>query len=349
MNPTIINNDVSLLMYIIDVDADGFRPILRINIVERSFEGLLNSSPPPPRHPKVDDDLNNYENDGDHPINIEDDSMHMEDVSSHSEDAMDGSFIYYFSAFGACIRGYAHKRKVIAIDRIHLYGKHISIVNAFSHVYSHAHHGLCMRRFTKNLCVNQHCGEHLYLFYVVEKAYSLDDEFSEHFKELKNIYPEVAHVLENVFSFEKWSKAHFLGNRYDVMTTNITESLNSMLIDEQEYPVSYIFNSISRKFGQKFRERHTFVDGTNNKFVPCAEKILRDNKSESDSLNVNNANGGLDQFTMFGNGVTTKINLLERSYSCRKFDLVKILYEHAISSLRAKYGDGEGYGNSMYE
>ncbi|KAF3622644.1 hypothetical protein FXO38_25760 [Capsicum annuum] len=274
MNPTIINNDVSLLMYIIDVDADGFRPILRINIFESSFEGLLNSSPPPPRHSKVDDDLNNYENDGDHPINIEDDSMHMEDVSSHSQDA------------------------------------HISIVNAFSHVYSHAHHGLCMRRFTKNLYVNQHCGEHLYLFYAVAKAYSLDDEFSEHFEELKNIYPEVAHVLENVFSFEKWSKAHFLGNRYDVMTTNITESLNSMLIDEREYPMSYIFNSISRKFGQKFRERHTFVDGTNNKFVPCAEKILRDNKSESDSLNVNNANGGLNQFTMFGNGVTTKINLL---------------------------------------
>ncbi|KAF3624769.1 hypothetical protein FXO38_30080 [Capsicum annuum] len=90
VNPTIINNDVGLLMYMMNVDADGFRPILRINVVERSFEGLLNSSPPPPRRSKVNNDLNNYENDGDHPINMEDDSMHMEDVSSDSQDAEEG-------------------------------------------------------------------------------------------------------------------------------------------------------------------------------------------------------------------------------------------------------------------
>lgn len=37
---------------------------------------------------------------------------------------MDGSFVYYFLAFGACIRRYAHMRKVIAIDDTHLYGKY---------------------------------------------------------------------------------------------------------------------------------------------------------------------------------------------------------------------------------
>ncbi|PHT51761.1 hypothetical protein CQW23_06223 [Capsicum baccatum] len=30
VNPTIINSDVRVLTYIMDVDADGFRPILRI-------------------------------------------------------------------------------------------------------------------------------------------------------------------------------------------------------------------------------------------------------------------------------------------------------------------------------
>ncbi|KAF3670807.1 hypothetical protein FXO38_06901 [Capsicum annuum] len=70
VNPTIINSDVRVLTYIMDADADDFRPILRINMVERSFEGLLNSSPLLPRHPAVDDDLNDYENDDDHPINM---------------------------------------------------------------------------------------------------------------------------------------------------------------------------------------------------------------------------------------------------------------------------------------
>ncbi|PHU02149.1 hypothetical protein BC332_27400 [Capsicum chinense] len=241
VNPTIINSNVCVLMYMMDVDTDGFRPILRINIAERSFEGLVNSLEPPPLRPTVDDDFSDYENDGNHPINTEDDSMLMED-----------------------------KLKSIVEDKLDL------CVISDRHVYT-------------------------------------DDEFSEHFAELKNNSPEEANVLENVLDFEKWSRAHFPGNRYDVMTTNIVESLNSVLMDEQEYPVSDIFNSIARKFGEKFRKRHAFVAGQNNKFFPCSERIVRGNKSASDSLYVTNANGGLDQFTVFGSDVTTKVNLLKRS------------------------------------
>ncbi|KAM3338926.1 hypothetical protein P3S68_031012 [Capsicum galapagoense] len=205
-----------------------------------------------------------------------------------------------------------------------------------------------MRHVAKNLHVNQHCGEHLYLFYAVTKAYSFD-EFSDNFTKLKIKCPEEAHVLENVLCFEKWSRAHFPGNRYDVMTTNIAESLNSILMDEREYPASYIFNSIARKFSEKFRERHAFVDGKENIFLPYAEKILRDNKSAIDSLYVSISNGVLDQYTVFDNGFTAKVNLLNRSCSCRKFNLVKMSCKHAMEALRAKYDDGEGYGNSIYD
>ncbi|PHU22619.1 hypothetical protein BC332_07726 [Capsicum chinense] len=96
-------------------------------------------------------------------------------------------------------------------------------------------------------------------------------------------------------------------------------------------------------------ERYAFVDGTNNKFVPCAKKNLRDNKSASDSLCVTNANGDLDYFTVFGNSVIAMVNLLERSCFCQKFNLVKITCDHVMAALRAKYGGGEGYGNFIYE
>ncbi|PHT29378.1 hypothetical protein CQW23_31029 [Capsicum baccatum] len=63
--------------------ANGFRQILRINVVERPFEGPLNSSAPSSWRPTVDDDLidddlNDYENDVDDTINMEDYFMHME-------------------------------------------------------------------------------------------------------------------------------------------------------------------------------------------------------------------------------------------------------------------------------
>ncbi|PHT32155.1 hypothetical protein CQW23_28492 [Capsicum baccatum] len=78
VNPTIINNDRRVSLYMMDVGDDEFRPILRINVVEKPFEEQLNSSPPPLRHPIVDDDLNNYENDDDHSMNMEDNSVDME-------------------------------------------------------------------------------------------------------------------------------------------------------------------------------------------------------------------------------------------------------------------------------
>ncbi|PHU23215.1 hypothetical protein BC332_08322 [Capsicum chinense] len=366
VNPMIINNDARVSLYMMDVDADGFRPILRINVVDRSFEGLMNSSLSPPRCWIVDNDLIDYESDGDHPMNMEDDCVHMKAVLLDLKDAkeycrtgsqpvhffynginlyhdqtfvdkkqlkllldgaavrqsfdywssysimvnqIDGSFVYYFLAFIACIRGYAHMRKLKSIveddpDLCVISDRHISITNAFSRVYSRANHRLCMRHLTENICVNQYCGEYLYLFFAMAKV-RCDD--------------------------------------------HITESLNSVLMDEREYPISYIFNSIAKKFGENFKERYAYVDGKKNIFVPCAEKILRDNKSANDSLYVTNPNGVLDQYMVFRNGVTTKVNLLERSCSCRKFDLVKMPCEHAMVALRAKYGDGVGYGNSIYE
>ncbi|PHU28956.1 hypothetical protein BC332_01049 [Capsicum chinense] len=87
VNPTITNNDARVSLYMMDVDADGFRPILRINIVERSFEVPMNSSPSLPQRSTVDDDLNNYESNEDYSINMEDDWMHMEDISSDTKDA----------------------------------------------------------------------------------------------------------------------------------------------------------------------------------------------------------------------------------------------------------------------
>ncbi|KAH0679468.1 hypothetical protein KY284_020553 [Solanum tuberosum] len=160
-------------------------------------------------------------------------------------------FMYYFLAFGACIKGFAHMRKIC----VFISDRHKSIINGIVNVYNHAHHGYCMRHLGENLHVNHHCGDYLYLYYNAAKAYSLE-EFDNYFVEFKNKCPAVAVVLEHDIDFEKWSRAHFPGNRYDVMTTNIAESLNAMLIDEREYPVASIFNWIAKRFGKFFRERH---------------------------------------------------------------------------------------------
>ncbi|PHT84633.1 hypothetical protein T459_13076 [Capsicum annuum] len=136
--------------------------------------------------------------------------------------------------------------------------------------------------------------------------------------------------------------------KFDAMTTNIVELVNTMLIVERECPVTSIFNSIAKKFGEIFRERRAYIlKYKDNKFVSIAEKILRDNMSKGDSFYVENVSGDERQFTVFGSGCTTKVDLLERSYACRKFNLVKISCDQAMTTLRWKHG--EDYGLRVYD
>ncbi|XP_049397408.1 uncharacterized protein LOC125861591 [Solanum stenotomum] len=269
-------------------------------------------------------------------------------------------FMYYVLNFGACIKGFAHMRKVIVIDGTHLHGKyegvlltvvaqdtkthvypivfcvvdkendaswtfffeklkeivvdesylcfisdrHKSIANCIVNIYNYAHHGYCMRHLGENLCVNHHCEDCIYLYYNAAKTYSLE-EFDNHFVEFKNKCLATIVVLEYDIGFEKWSRAHYPGNRYDVMTTNIVESLNAILINEREYPVAAIFNSIAKRFGELFRERPAYIlKSMVNQMVPSAKKIARNKMIEGDSLYVENVIRDDNQFTVFGAGVT---------------------------------------------
>ncbi|XP_047270376.1 uncharacterized protein LOC124899518 [Capsicum annuum] len=132
------------------------------------------------------------------------------------------------------------------------------------------------------------------------------------------------------------------------MTSNIAESLNSILRDEREYPVAAIFNSIAHRFGEIFRKRYTEVDNSKTTFMPIAEMILRENMTEGDKLYVNNINRSTKKFTVLGYGHTAKVNLSRRSCSYRKYDLVKLPCAHAMAALRLKNGDEYGTSISNY-
>ncbi|PHT62575.1 hypothetical protein T459_33546 [Capsicum annuum] len=322
-------------------------------------------------------------------------------INSLMVDEKSGRFIYYFMAFGASIRGYAHMRKVVAVDGTHLFGKyegvllsavaqdtqnhiyplayyvvdkendaswgfffgklkafvvdepelcifsdrHVSISNGLARHYPLVHHGVCMRHLGENLRINHHYFDSLYLYYHAAKAYTLE-EFNDYFKPLKERCPSASACLEHGVGFEKWNRAHFPGNRFNVMTSNIAESLNSMLHDEREYTVAAIFNSIAHRFGDIFRKRYAEVDNSKTTFVPVAEAILRENMIEGDKLYVNNINGSTNEFTVLGYGSSAKVNLSRRSCSCRKYDLVKFPCAHAMAALHLKHGDE--YDTSIY-
>ena len=63
-------------------------------------------------------------------------------------------------------------------------------------------------------------------------------------------------------------------------------------------------------------------------------KKLQEKNDQGDSLYVENVNGDDNQFTVFGVGVAAYVNLLEKSCSCREYDLMKTHCAHAIAASR---------------
>ncbi|KAG5570876.1 hypothetical protein H5410_060642 [Solanum commersonii] len=234
-----------------DIVVDGSRPILRINDILRSLIEPTNLNNDNESVEKEnlgdqskesfydksndilgDDSMNKY----DHSVDVEEQPVDEEHEfrSKPNHSFFDGTNFYMHQTFS--IKSELQLLLAEATTR-----KSFDFATKF-----------------ENLRVNHHCGDSLYLYYNAAKTYSLE-EFNNHFAEFKDKYPEVLVVLKHEVDFEKGSRAHFTGSMYDVMIINITESLNAMLIDEREYPVTSIFNSIAKRFGELFRERHAYV------------------------------------------------------------------------------------------
>ena len=63
-------------------------------------------------------------------------------------------------------------------------------------------------------------------------------------------YTRVFEFLENQVGFEKGPRCHFLDLRYNITTTNMVESLNSMLVNAREFPYIALLDVIQAKMSK---------------------------------------------------------------------------------------------------
>ncbi|KAG5621012.1 hypothetical protein H5410_006230 [Solanum commersonii] len=61
-------------------------------------------------------------------------------------------------------------------------------------------------------------------------------EFNDHFNQIRDLVPKAAETLGRI-GFRTWSRAFFAGNRYNIMTSNIMESVNSMFDVEENFSI----------------------------------------------------------------------------------------------------------------
>ncbi|PHU08120.1 hypothetical protein BC332_24609 [Capsicum chinense] len=148
------------------------------------------------------------------------------------------------------------------------------------------------------------------------KAYRIE-EFNEYLEEIRRKgYGNVVEYLENVIGFKRWSRAHFTGQRYDVMTTNIAESVNARLVIERELPIIALFNAIQRLLCRWFRERRGLTLSTNNYLAPAENILVRETRYEiADKLSVHQLH--VNEFIVKGDGQDARVNINVKTCTCR--------------------------------
>ncbi|KAM3287852.1 hypothetical protein P3S67_021282 [Capsicum chacoense] len=188
----------------------------------------------------------------------------------------DASYGFFFEQLRRCIED--TEELCFVSDR------HLSIPKMGSLFFTSAYFGCCIRHLGENIQNNYHNERDVTLFYRAAKAYSRE-EFLDHFNQIANVNPKVAEFLARV-SLERWSQACCPANRYNIMTSNIAESVNSLSGDEREFPIKAMFEKISEKYSNFFNERRVQFKCPENKtrFVLKIEKKISTNISLGNSF-----------------------------------------------------------------
>ncbi|XP_059302282.1 uncharacterized protein LOC132054255 [Lycium ferocissimum] len=80
-HPSFITNDRHVVLYMLDIAADGCRLVLRINVVERSQAASTSATPPLPPPPQQPVDANSMQNEsmGNHSMDMDDHDIDVEE------------------------------------------------------------------------------------------------------------------------------------------------------------------------------------------------------------------------------------------------------------------------------
>ncbi|TYK22587.1 uncharacterized protein E5676_scaffold195G00040 [Cucumis melo var. makuwa] len=219
-----------------------------------------------------------------------------------------------------------------------------SIENGFNAVYEIAEHGLCAFHLLKNLKKNHKSLPMEDSFNKCARTYTLL-EFEYYMRQLEQLSPSMRHELEAV-GRHKWARAFFKRKRYQVITTNISESMNSTLKEQRELPVIGLLESIRSLIQKWFYERRIKWSFQRTQLSIYAEDLIRESLAQSHSMNIYPVDQ--HEFEVHHRKEQFVVNILNRTCSCRQWDLDLIPCSHACRALSTRNLNLHLYTDKFY-
>lgn len=215
-------------------------------------------------------------------------------------------------------------------DLVFVSDRHLSIGKSVESVFSCAKHVICTRHLKGNLKNRFKQKGIVRLFSQAADSYTISD-FNKYFQDICTANAQIGEYLREV-SLEKWSRACFSGDRYNIMTTNNSESVNGVLKEARQFPITALLEFIRCLLSRWFAERKAVIEEHLNQIPPNINSILEERCKKSKAYGVRMLNK--TEFEVFSGGFCAVVDLAQRKCTCRMFDLDKMPCVHAMAAIQ---------------
>ncbi|CAE5956850.1 unnamed protein product [Arabidopsis arenosa] len=151
------------------------------------------------------------------------------------------------------------------------------------------------------------------------------------FEEIQRRNIECANYLVEI-GISHWTLAYFPGMRYNVMSSNISESLNAAMQKAIDFPIVTMVEFIRTMLMRWFCERREVATRTRTRCTPEIEEMLIDHLKEATDCAVIAASEWIYQVND-GFGIVFTVDLQKKTCTCRVFDVLMVPCCHALAAV----------------
>ncbi|KAA0056076.1 MuDRA-like transposase [Cucumis melo var. makuwa] len=199
-----------------------------------------------------------------------------------------------------------------------------------SSVFPSAFHGLCVQHLSQNLHDKYKNDTVATLFYNASRTYR-ESMFVEAWRHLLAFSNGSGKYLNDV-GIARWSRVHCPGRRYNMMTTNIVESMNSILKEPRDFPIASFLENVRALLQRWFWDRREEGIKVTSTLTKWTELVIQKKQEGALTMKVNPID--CYQFHVKDLDKEEVVNLQTKECTCKEFQAEQLPCSHAIAAAR---------------
>ncbi|KAA0047473.1 MuDRA-like transposase [Cucumis melo var. makuwa] len=145
-------------------------------------------------------------------------------------------------------------------------------------------------------------------------------------------FPNGSRKYLNDVGIARWSRVHCPGRQYNMMTTNIAESMNSILKEPRDLPIASFVEHVRALLQRRFWERREEGIKVTSTLTKWAELVIQKKQELALTMKVNPID--CYQFHVKDLDKEEVVNLQTKECTCKEFQAEQLPCSHAIAAAR---------------